>query len=311
MLDTVESKLPRVTGISLPKLRKRHDAVEETLYVNQPPPTPVDISLCSLDRNKFEALHGEQLTPTEPIINEEIKLDNQEVNKDNVPNEEVIKQLETHKEVKFADRVASIVIEDAIKELDSEKVLITEENDKEDTTKQTIETSVEKEVTEDTQIDIERKEEEITTDEMPKDEVQESQETVDEKIIDEVVKENAVNAESELTESEHVEENNNADVTVNDDNVVFFVTEEKDERSVPGPDKTIDSSSESGDNEEEDVINSNGDNNVKIENVIRVEVTESEKKLEDINDPEPDKAITSEDFPFTDNKFNDEKDFMV
>ena len=316
MLDTVESKLPRVTGISLPKLRKRHDAVEETLYVNQPPPTPVDISLGSLDRNKFEALHGEQLTPTEPIINEEVNMGNLEADEDNVPKEEPIKQTDTHKEVKFADRVASIVIDDAIKELESEqKVLAKEENAKGELTEETTEKAIENNKDKvDTQVDIKAHEEEKTiTDEMAKYEVLDSQETVDETIIDEVVKENAVSAKEETKESKNTEETKTIDNAVVDDNVVFFVTEEKEETEEEKSErieKTVDSSSESDLNGEEDIdiVVSNGENNVEIEKVIRVEVTETEKTVEAT---EPDKALTSENFPFTANKQNDDKDYMV
>ena len=313
MLDTVESKLPRVTGISLPKLRKRHDAVEETLYVNQPPPTPVDISLCSLERNKFEALHGEQLTPTEPIINEEVHLGSQGVEKEIVPTEEVNKQVDTHKEVTFADRVASIVIDDAIKELENEQqVLIKEESANDDKTKETSEVTVEKEVEVDTHEDIKANRETIINEEMSKYEELDSQEVVDDSIIDKVVEENAVSIEEDIKERDNTKETGNTDKTVIDDNVVFFVTEDQDEKGIKVPDdidKNVDSSSESDANEEEEaVVNSNGENIVKIENVIRVEVTENEKKVEE---PEPDKAITSDDFPFTQNKENDDTDFMV
>lgn len=61
MIENVDSKLPRVTGVAFPNLRKSRDAMDEILYVNQPPPTPVDVSTAgSVDRHTISKKQGHE-----------------------------------------------------------------------------------------------------------------------------------------------------------------------------------------------------------------------------------------------------------
>lgn len=60
MIESVQSKLPRVTGISFPKIRKSRDFVEEIHYTSQPPPTPVDPSAVSHNRSRVEPSHADE-----------------------------------------------------------------------------------------------------------------------------------------------------------------------------------------------------------------------------------------------------------
>lgn len=320
MLDTVESKLPRVTGISLPNLRRRHDAVEETLYVNQPPPTPVDVSLGSLDRTKFDVLHGEynQQLHVDQIINEEMNYENTD---NAVPNTQPNKLVEHHKEVKFADRVANIDIngERNIEQINSETqqadnkqekaVTETEQKDENVIEKQVLVEDTEKvnklTVAKSTKVEPEAKKENIDAQQ-----TETSKDTTEEDTELEITK-------SELTKSNQVEKdtehNENTDSSVKENNVVFFVTEEsgeKNESLTVEEGKSGNNKSENSDTEDEDVMNSNQVNNVTVDTVIRVEVSENEKK-EPTEGHEPDRAITSEDFPFTDDKTNDQQDYIV
>lgn len=86
IIESVDSKLPRVTGISLPKIRKSRDFVEEMLYVNQPPPTPVDASVVTVDKNKSDmegrSIHQIEEQPVEEEIPSGIILN---VNNDSSP----------------------------------------------------------------------------------------------------------------------------------------------------------------------------------------------------------------------------------
>lgn len=320
MLDTVESKLPRVTGISLPNLRRRHDAVEETLYVNQPPPTPVDVSLGSLDRTKFDVLHGEynQQSHVDQIINEEMNYENTEVH-NAVPNTQPNKLVEHHKEVKFADRVANIDIngERNIEQINSEtqqaenkqeKAVTDTEQKEENVEKQVLEEETEKlnELTVDKNTKIEPEAKEVNIDIQ---QTKTTKDTIEEDAEQEITK-------SELTESNQVEKdtehNDYSESNVKENNVVFFVTEDNGEKTESLTDekgKSGDNKSENGDIEDEDV-DSNQVNNATVDTVIRVEVSENEKK-EPTEGDEPDRAITSEDFPFTDDKTNDQQDYIV
>ena len=306
VIDAVESKLPRVTGISLPKLRKRHDAVEETVFVNQPPPTPVDVSLGSVDRNRFEALHGEQIQHIEPIINEEIQHETIDLH-DNVPNKINAKASDHYKEVKFADRVANIDINGQMNVEDIKAKQETEEPSKNEidvvnaNIEQKNEAMTQSEVSEvvvETQIKSESvtevKEPEVK---VPADDKNRTvlQEPIGEKVSirpGQVMPAEQISAVSEET----VTKDNVSDDT---DKVVFFMTEDGGEKTPTG--LIVDNGdSTSEDSGEEEVVTP--DNNGTVENVIRVEVSETEKKEsnEVVNEHEPDKAITSEDFPFTD-----------
>lgn len=71
MIESVDSKLPRVTGISLPKIRKPMDSVDEFIYANQPPPTPVDVSLGGHDRYKGDHSEARSIPQIEENIQAE------------------------------------------------------------------------------------------------------------------------------------------------------------------------------------------------------------------------------------------------
>ena len=306
VLDAVESKLPRVTGISLPKLRKRHDAVEETVFVNQPPPTPVDVSLGSIDRNKFEALHGEliQQSHIEPIINEELNQDRHEIH-DTVPSKIQTKTTDQYKEVKFADRVANIDINGQmnVEQINTKQVL--DENNKsamDSTNTEQRDQTVQNEVMEvENVVKIETKEEAKKLE--PKALEKEKDKGVSQEPIGEKVIKSKQESKKELSsiDGQNVQKEGAA-LSEKGDKVVFFMTEDGGEKTALGiaePGDKNNSTSESSENEEEIAVTPSS-NNANVETVIRVEVSESEKKESKDLLNEPDKAITSDDFPFTD-----------
>lgn len=279
--------------------------------MNQPPPTPVDVSLGSVDRNRFEALHGDNIQQAhiEPIIREEIVPESLEVH-GKVPNAVPNKPNDQQKGVKFADNVPNRDINDENQQARN-KQSVKEELDKENKTEKSSEILDEKQVEKDSEKQTEPSKKE-TKHEAINEENLESQETLNER-----VKEGEDNSEEINNKRERTDEEHNTELTKIDDNVVFFVTEkhaEKLETEMPEKAKDLVNSNETSESEgEEETATTNGDKTPRIESVIRVEVSESEKKEknEDKGENEPDKAITSEDFPFTNNNMDDARDYMV
>jgi len=99
MVDSVDSKLPRVTGISLPKIRKSYDTMDELMYANQPPPTPVDASLVGQDRNRFDQSNSEARSIHQIKENVMAEEDEVEQAKEEMKNEQVSKSADIRPDV--------------------------------------------------------------------------------------------------------------------------------------------------------------------------------------------------------------------
>ena len=262
IIDSVDSKLPRVTGVSLPKIQKPRDYVDEMLFVNQPPPTPVETSIVTFDKHKPET------NPDGRSIHQIEEQTGEEDAQHNEPPKDIENagEKEGEENVEIKEEPVSQVVE-------SENVI---------TEKKSLEIGPAKKVNF----------EDLKTEEPDKNDIK----------------------------TDNVKEKEN--VNENKDNVVFFMTEEnkaeeKDKNVKENNIKTENSESteikdsekerkpdgkEIGESESVEEVNE-AEEQKTVEDVIKVEISETEKKTEDAKpetdiEDEGEKPITSNDYPF-------------
>ncbi|XP_052785178.1 uncharacterized protein LOC128220720 isoform X2 [Mya arenaria] len=292
MIESVDSKLPRVTGVSLPKINKPRDHMDEMMFANQPPPTPVDTSIAETEKHRPEKVASER------------SIDQ---------NDENIKAVEKETAKQVADgggrkefNVNGDVSENEKKGDKQENV--GEKGDNKENEKVISETIVvENKLTDNKSMEIGPiKKVNFSDLQTPEDLTQEITERKDigdlpdddEKVTEQVIE----NAKK-------------------DDNVVFFVTEGEKEEQEEMDDKETDietvkvaatkDSENSGQVESRDQTESNDNNSTNetentVEDVIKVEISETEKKELVANDGDDEndeqQPVTSEDYPFGDKK---------
>lgn len=291
IIESVDSKLPRVTGISLPKIRKSRDFVEEMLFVNQPPPTPVDASVVTFDKNKYDmsntegrSIHQIEEQPVDEEIPSGIILN--EVN-DSSP-----KKVETENKADKVDTKDDSETIEGKSELPISKVL-----------------GVDNVITDEKSMEI-----------CPTKKVNFEDESVVREHVG-IEEHSVVMAESKKEDEIAVDTNASAN------NVLFFITEDEDtdkqhtkgaadsksgnDISVGGNvinSKVVENLEEL--NEVNDVGHEKSTDNIEegertIQDVIKVEISEPEKKPEEHTPEEEtsgdDKPLTSNDYPFEQN----------
>lgn len=288
MIESVDSKLPRVTGISLPKIRKSMETMDDIIYANQPPPTPVDASLAGYQRDRFSNKEGRSIHQIEEnVVDEENAV--QEVINDSSK----VQEDQENKQNKTGDVAEEITAYRKEKPI-SEPV----EVDNKMTERKIVESGPVKKVNfSDQQVvngGTDGREDQTESDVKPE---EGTDDTGDAKGVnnvtffvteqsDETAKAADANVEDAKTEIGN---------EINDE---LFNKQSKDENNVEvtenNPNNEIVKSTETENNVEVK-------GNESVENVIKVEISESDKKttVEDNNETnESQKPLSSEDFPF-------------
>lgn len=272
IIESVDSKLPRVTGISLPKIQKPRDYVDEMLYVNQPPPTPCDVSVVTIEKHKFE-------NDVKPVNQTEVQAVGE-----NIQN---IRETQNRDDTKSRDK---------LEKEDENKDKTNGEPEKTDTTLS--------QVVEVENVMTERKSLEIGPVKKVNFEDIQINESKNEETEKDTYRDIAV-AEPEKEKEVSYEKN---------ENVLFFITEdeetddqkEKPQEKIQDPVEKENKTVESTDTEDKhknttkDVVeeaNDTEESNKTVEDVIKVEISETEKKM-DGEESEEEKPLTSEDYPF-------------
>lgn len=292
MIESVDSKLPRVTGVSLPKIRKSRDTMEELMFANQPPPTPVDGSIAGHDRHRLETTSIDTRVIEQIVENvkaEEAEDDNQENTAKPKDNNQKVNNVRTEDEnVKNTSAVQEEVI--------SEVVVV--ENKLSD--RKSLEIGPVKKVNfSDQQV-------------LPAVGGQEKVEEVE-----------VVPQKEEQTENGTEDGVNYAD-NVND-NVKFFVTEEGNDtprkadvdtslepnKAAPVEELVVENEHQNREPEtseiENDIADESDNKTVTVDDVIKVEISENEQKKSEVasgktEDDNKQQPVTSEDYPFGEEK---------
>lgn len=289
MIESVDSKLPRVTGVSLPKIRKSRDTMEELMFANQPPPTPVDGSIAGHDRHRLETTSIDTRA-IEQIV-ENVKAE--EAENDNP--EHAVKLKEKVNNVRTEDenvKNTNVVREEVI----SEVVIM--ENKLSD--RKSLEIGPVKKVN-----------------------------FIDQQVLPAVRgQEKVEEVEVVPQKEEQVENGTEDDVNYADnvnDNVKFFVTEEgtdsprkagvdtslEPNKAAPVEELVVENGHQNGEPEtneiENDIADESDNKTVTVDDVIKVEISESEQKKSEVSnanteDDNKQQPVTSEDYPFGEEK---------
>lgn len=288
MIESVDSKLPRVTGISLPKIRKSMETMDDIIYANQPPPTPVDASLAGYQRDRFSNKEGRSIHQIEEnVVDEENAV--QEVINDNSK----VQEDQENKQNKTGD-VAEEITADPKEKPIGEPV----EVENKMTERKIVETGPVKKVNfSDQQVvdgGTDGREDQTESDVKPEEGTDDSEDA------------KGVNNVTFFVTEQSDETAKAADASVeeakteigNEINDELLNKQPKDENNVKvtenNPNNEIVKSTETENNVEVK-------GNESVENVIKVEISESDKKttIEDNNETnESQKPLSSEDFPF-------------
>ncbi|XP_052215656.1 uncharacterized protein LOC127834094 isoform X2 [Dreissena polymorpha] len=288
LMESIDSKLPRVTGISLPKIsHKSRDHVDEFMLMNQPPPTPVDASLAGGESRGKQDLSS-TATRTVPQIDENVKDEAEEMEKtpqrSSKDNDVVHSGHENMEDEHDNVDVIKIKSEDKPKVI-SQTIIV--ENKLTD--RKSMEIGPVKKVNfSDLQMPTE------SNDVLANDDSQRNRSAVDDADNKDSDKKNEVNAE----------------------NVVFFVTEKdvgnEENEDVSHSDngksfedvKHTESNTEDYSENNEPTEDNSGDDRLNaVEDVIKVEISELAKEghngsVKDEDDIEEELPVTSEDYPF-------------
>lgn len=273
IIESVDSKLPRVTGVSLPKIKKSRDYVEEMLYVNQPPPTPVDASAVSVDKNRYDTSYADGRS---------------------------IHQIEE-----------KVTEEEAVTDRTNQQINETEQNKTDEKPKESADT-INEEISDKKNSPISK----VTE----RENVMTEKKTLEIGPMKKVNFEDVDKAEVERKPDGRKQGEDDNNVKKKADNVVFFITEENESgkntaRSDKADSKTIQSetdvNNENNAYENNDITSANNENTngndieqKTVDDVIKVEISESEKKTEDNKTKElnsgEEKPVTSAEYPFND-----------
>ena len=284
IIESVESKLPRVTGVSLPKIRnKSRDFMEEIQVVNQPPPTPVEPSIVSAERNRLEY--------------------DVEANRS--------RNTENDKTVENETKEGQGIIVNGEKQ-------ISDENPDRDNTNEALGEVVVKENHIDDRKTMEiRPAKHVNFIGVSKESTIDSDTVVQDKTDNEMIKpaEKVTKEASEIVPPKPVEKE--AIGNVNEDNVVFFVTENEQEEikedteideiikdnSANIAEPKVETEVKEADKmeENEEIDDSNSDKNV--DGVIKVEILEGDKSKDEVDEVETaTEQLYARDYPFTENE---------
>ncbi|KAL4220602.1 hypothetical protein ACF0H5_020999 [Mactra antiquata] len=270
MIESVDSKLPRVTGVSLPKIQKPRDYVDEMLFVNQPPPTPVEPSLMSVDKTKPDISNADEKST--------------EQNKEKLEETEVTQENKT--EVKdVEDKQQNVGDRD-----EAGKIIPTKQETQ-------LETSQSETVAPNKKVNFEDLQ-------VPKQEPQ--PETPKEGVAIEKDVENVKDTENtdnvvffmteEDAQIDKETENKGGKTTEQSPNVTYVANSVT--RNMA---ETTDNKTEAMNGSSNDENGSNGDGEQEVETVIKVEILETDKKVietETSEENEETKPLTSKDYPF-------------
>lgn len=248
----------------MPKIQKPRDYVDEMSYVNQPPPTPCDVSVVTVEKHKFET---------------DVKQDNQTEEEAGGENIQNIRETKNREDTQSRDKLEK---EDKNKD---------KTNDEPEKTHITPSQVVEVE-----NVMTEKKSLEIGPVKKVNFEDLETNECKNEEIIKNTDRDIAV-AEPEKEKELGYEKSEKVLFFITE-NEETDDRKEKPQENIQDPvekeNKTVEST------ESKDVVEETNDtekSNKTIEDVIKVEISETEKKM-DGKESEEEKPLTSKDYPF-------------